>query len=68
MRQKERLIEQQTHSSEGAGPKTFGERNFGDAELGDARRTKRLVHSAERIAAHTKPDGLNKKWVTVNER
>lgn len=52
MSQKERLIEQRTHSSEGAGAKTFGERNFGDAELGDARRTKRLVRVADAIMRH----------------
>ena len=52
MSQKERLIEQQTHSSEGAAAKTFGERNFGDAELGDARRTKRLVRVADAIMRH----------------
>ena len=31
---------------------TFGETHFGKADLGDRRRTRRLVHSANRIARY----------------
>ena len=34
-------------------PEQWAELTFGDADLGDKRRTKRLVHAAADLSAHT---------------
>ena len=40
-------------------PEQWAERTFGCADLGDKRRTKRLVHTAVDLSAHTMMDPIN---------